>query len=93
MSEKRYTVGLQSKTIFDMKTELYLFDNKIICELLNAQNSLICEQQAEIERLKELERKIDRQESLINIILNNLPIHQAADIQKFVAESLKEWDS
>ena len=53
MSEKRYTVGLQSKTIFDMKTELYLFDNKIICELLNAQNSLICEQQATIDKLKE----------------------------------------
>ena len=53
MNEKRYTVGLQSKTIFDMKTELYLFDNKIICELLNAQNSLICEQQALINELKE----------------------------------------
>jgi peptidoglycan hydrolase CwlO-like protein len=52
MSEKRYTVGLQSKTIFDMKTELYLFDNKIICEVLNAQNSLICEQQATITELE-----------------------------------------
>lgn len=54
MSEKRYTVGLQSKTIFDMKTELYLFDNKIICELLNAQNSLICEQQATINKLRKI---------------------------------------
>lgn len=54
MSEKRYTVGLQSKTIFDMKTELYLFDNKIICELLNAQNSLICEQQTTINKLRKI---------------------------------------
>ena len=61
MSEKRYTVGLQSKTIFDMKTELYLFDNKIICELLNAQNSLICEQQATI---TELERKLNKYEKI-----------------------------
>ena len=48
MSEQRYTIGLQTKTILDMKTELYLSDNKIICELLNAQHSLICEQQATI---------------------------------------------
>lgn len=80
MSEKRYTVGLQSKTIFDMKTELYLFNNKIICELLNAQNSLICEQQATINKLndeleltantklysrRELERKVDEQQAEI----------------------------
>ena len=65
MSEKRYTVGLQSKTIFDMKTELYLFDNKIICELLNAQNSLICEQQSTIERLeRKLELKTEEVEYL-----------------------------
>ena len=71
---------------FIMTKEFYEDEIDDIVDLLN-------EQQAEIERLKELERKIDRQESVINIILNNLPIHQAADIQKFVAESLKEWDS
>ena len=59
MNEKRYTVGLQSKTIFDMKTELYLFDNKIICELLNAQNSLICEQQALINKQEEIIKSQD----------------------------------
>ena len=64
MNEKRYTVGLQSKTIFDMKTELYLFDNKIICELLNAQNSLICEQQALINELKAQLREKEEDEKL-----------------------------
>ena len=64
MNEKRYTVGLQSKTIFDMKTELYLFDNKIICELLNAQNSLICEQQALINELQAKLREKEEDEKL-----------------------------
>lgn len=64
MSEKRFTVGLQSKTIFDMKTELYLFDNKIICELLNAQNSLICEQQALINKLQAKLREKEEDEKL-----------------------------
>ena len=64
MSEQRYTVGLQSKTIFDMKTELYLFDNKIICELLNAQNSLICEQQALINELQAKLREKEEDEKL-----------------------------
>ena len=64
MNEKRYSVGLQSKTIFDMKTELYLFDNKIICELLNAQNSLICEQQALINELKAQLREKEEDEKL-----------------------------
>jgi len=70
MSEQRYTVGLQSKTIFDMKTELYLFDNKIICELLNAQNSLICEQQATINELKaKLKEKEEDEKLYANEIL------------------------
>ena len=64
MNEKRYTVGLQSKNIFDMKTELYLFDNKIICELLNAQNSLICEQQALINELQAKLREKEEDEKL-----------------------------
>ena len=64
MNEKRYTVGLQSKTIFDMKTELHLFDNKIICELLNAQNSLICEQQALINELQAKLREKEEDEKL-----------------------------
>ena len=64
MNEKRYTVGLQSKTIFDMKTELYLFDNKIICELLNAQNFLICEQQALINELQAQLREKEEDEKL-----------------------------
>lgn len=71
MNEKRYTVGLQSKTIFDMKTELYLFDNKIICEVLNAQNSLICEQQSTINKLKEA----------IKIAYEEKPFPRIEDIQ------------
>ena len=67
MNEKRYTVGLQSKTIFDMKTELYLFDNKIICELLNAQNSLICEQQATIRKLQDLCGESDSENAKLRI--------------------------
>lgn len=83
MSEQRYTVGLQSKTIFDMKTELYLFDNKIICELLNAQNSLICEQQATnsalrtennhlIDVIKEYAKKYEEQQATIQSLKERL---------------------
>ena len=85
MSEKRFE-------LIEDDLEPLILDNGETMSV-NGVVDLLNEQQAEIERLKELERKIDRQESLINIILNNLPIHQAADIQKFVAESLKEWDS
>lgn len=61
---------MQSKTIFDMKTELYLFDNKIICELLNAQNSLICEQQATIKRLEEENKQLKGENNMLKITID-----------------------
>lgn len=86
---KRYTwevretkLGELQVVVDNTKEDCWYGDAMSICEILNCKE----------ERIKELERKIDRQESVINIILNNLPIHQAADIQKFVVESLKEWD-
>ena len=82
MNEKRYTVGLQSKTIFDMKTELYLFDNKIICELLNAQNSLICEQQATIRKLQDLCGKSDGENMKLRIENKRLQ-KELNDCEKF----------
>ena len=91
MSEKRFIRNIMGN-IYDSKTDKW-FEEDWKGKPLDYDDDLIVFLNEQQEKITELERKIDRQESLINIILNNLPIHQAADIQKFVAESLKEWDS
>jgi predicted RNase H-like nuclease (RuvC/YqgF family) len=101
MSEKRFTLELQNKDIFDKETNTFYCDSESVCELLNTQQSEINSLKMELELIsgeklfsrRELERKVDEQQTTINKLRKILAEAEDTIEVRLAEHYLKEYEN